>query len=514
MTAGLHVDLPPDLADQIEFIWTPFSGFQTRTMAATEFEVLVGGSKGPGKSDLVLIKAIAQCDKARHKAYITRETGPQLDELKARSHRHFSRLPEKPAWNGDGHGRWNWPTGATVIFEAVGTLAECIRIQGKEPTFIGQDEVGNIADERVVDTLQAELRSPDKTIRRQWMGTANPGKPGHHWCKRRFVDPCGRDGKRVIVRRVRLRDGRVANLTRRYIPGTVLDNPIYANDPLYMAQLWTLPEVLRLQLLFGDWDAGVGAAIPELDERVHFVRPFRVPDYWHRFGGFDYGFAHWWVLCHITTDEEGNLWVIDTVRGRRQQPPLIVERIKSRVQIHHPNYLYTDTDTYPWQKRRERSDNTPSLEEDFRELDFILRHGNVDRKKGLANLRYYLAWKGLGPGGTDILPALRLFDTPGNHWLFDQLQSMVTDEADIEDVLKVHADPETGNGGDDGYDALRVGVASRPQRSIGQFFEGNVTAFSKQTLAHMVEHLYRDGPLPNILGRRGPGGISYTQLGG
>lgn len=514
MTGPAIVDLPPDIADHIEWIWTPFPGFQERAAGAEEFEVFVGGSKGPGKSDILVIKAAEQTDHPRHKAYITRETGPQLDELKARSHRYYARLPEKPAWNGDGHGRWRWPNGAQVIFEAVGTVAECIRLQGKEPTFIGQDEVADIPDERVPDTLQAELRSPDKTIRRQWFGTGNPGKAGHHWVKSRFVEPCGRDGKRVIVRRVRFRDGKVAHLTRRFIPGTVLDNPIYANDPLYMAQLWTLPEVLRQQLLFGDWDAGVGAAIPELDDRVHIIPPFRVPEYWPRWGGFDYGFAHWWVLCHLTNDEDGNVYCIDTVRGRRQQPPLIVQRITSRVAIHHPSYQFTDTDTYVFQKRRERSDNTPSLEEDFQELDFLLRHGNTDRKKGLANLRYYLAWRGLGPGGTDVLPALRFFDTPGNRWLFAQLQSMVVDEADVEDVLKVDADRETGSGGDDGYDALRVGMAGRPPRAIGEFYEGNVSAFSRQTLHHMMEHLYRDGPLPTEPGARVRHGVTFTQLGG
>jgi hypothetical protein len=62
----------------------------------------------------------------------------------------------------------------------------------------------------------------------------------------------------------------------------VLDNPIYANDPLYMAQLATLPEVLRRQLLYGDWNAGVGTALDELEERVHIVRPFHVPEHWIR----------------------------------------------------------------------------------------------------------------------------------------------------------------------------------------------------------------------------------------
>jgi hypothetical protein len=61
-------------------------------------------------------------------------------------------------------------------------------------------------------------------------------------------------------------------------------------------------------------------------------------------------------------------------------------------------------------------------------------------------------------------------------------------------VLKVDANPETGEGGDDGYDALRVAMASRPPRPIGQFFEGYPRAFSREALAFMVETLYKDTP--------------------
>lgn len=85
-------------------------------------------------------------------------------------------------------------------------------------------------------------------------------------------------------------------------------------------------------------------------------------------------------------------------------------------------------------------------------------------------------------------------DTPGNRWLFEQLEAMVTDEDDMEDVLKVNSDPETGIGGDDGYDALRNAMSSRPARAIGTFYDGDVSAFSKQALTFMVETLYRDTP--------------------
>ena len=488
--------------DGVRVLWAPFPGMQTEFVNAGEFEVFEGGAKGPGKSDCGIAKAVRQIDRPTYAAYITRETGPQLDELKVRTHRLFPQMPERPAWNGDGHGRWTFPSGARVIFESIATQDDAAKIQGKEPSFVFQDEVANIPDERVVDLVQAEIRSPDPLIVRQWTGSGNPGKSGHAWVKRRFILPCGEDGKRILVRKVTTPAG-VARLTRRFIPGTVLDNPIYANDPLYMAQLFTLPEMLRKQLLYGDWNAGVGTALDELDTSKHFVRAFYAPTNWPRFGAFDWGYAHYWVFCDIVAAEDGQLYVRDTVRGRRQKPYQIADRMKSRV----PELAlmqYIDTDSYAMQERRDRNDNTPSIMEELAsEHQIFLRLGNLDRKKGLNNLRHYLAWRGIGPGGIDGQPALRFFDTPGNRWLFEQLEQMVTDPDDPEDVLKVNADPETGEGGDDGYDALRVGIASRPPRAIGNFWKGDVRAFSQQTLSFMVETLYRDKPLPTPQGASG-----------
>lgn len=497
MTAALAFD-----PTKVRILWAPFRGMQTEFTAASEFEVLGGGAKGPGKSDCGVAIVARQTNYERYKGYIIRETGPQLDELKARTHRLYPKMAEKPHWNGDGHGRWTWPSGGQVIFESIGTVEDIDKIQGKEPSVIFHDEVGNCPDEKVIDLEQAELRSPDPRIVRMWRGTANPGKGGHAWIKRRFIIPCGADGKRIIVRKVNTPAG-VARLTRRFIPGTVLDNPIYANDPLYMAQLFTLPEVLRKQLLYGDWNAGYGSALDELDARVHFCRAFAAPSNWIRFGGFDWGYAHWWVFVDMVSTEDGTIYVRDTVRGRRQKPFQIAERMKSRV----PELAlmtYIDTDSASFQKRTDRNDITPSIAEELMtDHQIILRQGNTDRVKGLNNLRHYLAWRGIGPNGEDGFPAMRFFDTPGNRWLFEQLEAMVVDEADMEDVLKVNADAETGVGGDDGYDALRVGTASRPPRAIGNFYDGTTTAFSPETLSFMVEHLYRDKNLPMPQGMQG-----------
>ena len=75
---------------------------------------------------------------------------------------------------------------------------------------------------------------------------------------------------------------------------------------------------------------------------------------------------------------------------------------------------------------------------------------NIARRAGLNNLRHHLAWRGLGPGGSDAVPRLRFMRTEGNLWLFEQLETLVCDTDDPEDVLK---------GGDDHpADGLRYGI--------------------------------------------------------
>lgn len=509
MTTAARAERPrrparPDPLAGRRVLWTPFPGMQTRALAATETEVLLGGAKGPGKSDLLLVGALRQVGQPRYKALITRETGPQLQELIDRSHRLFPQLPEKPAWNGSER-RWRFPStdGDTFIeFTPVGTLAEVQRVQGREWSYIGYDEVGNLPDERVWSMLLAELRSPNPNIVRMMRGSANPGFAGHAWIKRRFIIPCGEDGRRIV--RVRVKVGELeAVITRRFIPGTVLDNPIYAQDPLYMAQLLTLPEVLRRQLLFGDWNAGMGAALDELDARVHFVRPFPVPEHWPRFGGYDYGYTHPWVYVHLAADEDGRLYVLDTVRGRKQLVPQQAERMWSIANFAHPRYVGTSSDAFPFQKREyvAGKDQTPTFAEQFAAHGIHLNELHIGRAQSLNHLRYHLAWKGLGPDGTDALPNLVFFDTPGNRWLFAQLESMIVDPDYPEDVLKVDADPQTGEGGDDGYDALRIAVASRPPRAIGTWLDQPVGAFDPATLHYMREQLYRDRELPDRASR-------------
>lgn len=448
-------------------VWRPFPGFQTEALAAGDDDILLGGAKGGGKTDLVLVKPLRWVDRPAFAGLVLRQHYTDLKRVLDRARQLYSglgRADQRPAWNGDLK-RWTWPSGAFIQFGHAARVEDLGNVQGGNWSYVGYDEVGNQPDERVVDTLMAELRGPDPSIKRQFVGSANPGFAGHAWVKRRYVVPCGRDGGRVY-RKVALPDGRDVVLTRRFLPGGVRDNPVLANDPTYMAQLASLPERMRRCLLDGDWDAATGAALDELDPAVHLVpEPSHLPPHWHRIAAFDWGFRHWWVFIHGVVTDDGRLLVLDTLKGRQMRDWDIAGKLLERVPPEALKLVHAGHDC--WQEHVARGDRTPTTAEFFGSAGIGLTKANTARAQGYRELMARLAWR-----ESEYLPRrqplLQFVDTPGNRWLVEEhLPSIVVDPDDPSDVLKVDADPDTGAGGDDGYDCLRYLCAARPCPSPG-----------------------------------------------
>lgn len=485
-------------------VWAPNSEPQRQFCASTETEVLYGGAKGCAKSDAILFAALSQVHLPRYKALILRQTFPEVQELIDRSAHAFPQLVNAPAWKGDLK-RWTFPGGGIIQFGYCSTKDEVQRYHGQEWAYIGFDEVGDVADENVWVMLMAENRCKNPEVITMMRGSANPGKPGHPWIKRRFIDKCGKKGEKVyrfVHRMPAFEDmpAMDATITRRFIPARVTDNPVYARDAIYMAKLFSLPEMLRRQLLYGDWDAGFGMGLDELDEDIHFLQPFGIPANWVQFGSFDWGYSHPWVFGHYAADEDGVVYKINTYRGRLMSDRVIAEAINHHVDIEALRYIVAGHDCWAHHKAR-LDDETPSTQERFADARIFLTHASIARYAGLKNLREMVAWKGIipNPDGGDPFdgePNLYFMDTPGNRKCFDALQTMVTDPEDPEDVLKKNADAITGEGGDDDYDETRYALASRPGRAKTNWKEQEVRAFSKATLLHEMEkRRHTSGPL-------------------
>lgn len=446
----------PATLDGRPILWSP-QPKQAAFLGNPAFEVLGGGSAFGGKSSAILAGLLRQVHHPRYRGLIIRRTFPELRELMDRALLLYG--PLGATWN-ESAKRWTFPSGATIEFGYCEAYRDVMRYQGQEFTVIAWDELTQCADERMWLYLMSRCRSGVAGLKQQMLATSNPGGPGHAWVKRRFVDVCPGDGT--------LYTDPVAGTTRAFVQFGLRDNAIGTDaDPTYERRLLALPETERRQLLDGDWSAGDGMALSELAKHQHIVPAWSDTD-WQRvkettaqWVGYDWGYAHPAVAVWCVKGRSGIIRVRDTLWMRRMRDDQMADRMVDWLpELRHgqiPVYAGGDVFSQPMART---GDITPRTATVFRERGLQVLRAPIQpgsRKRHLAYLRKLLAWKGAGDRGKDAPPLLVFEDTPGNKRLYQQLESLVVDPDDMEDVLKV--DATDGEGGDDGYDALRYALA-------------------------------------------------------
>lgn len=462
-------------------IWRPQPGPQEALLACPIADVFYGGARGSGKSDALLGDFAAHA--GRHataaRGILFRRTYPEIEEIERRSREIYG--PLRAAYNA-GTRTWLFPNGATLKLRHLDRDEHADEYQGHQYTWMGFDELQSWPSPAPIDRLWATLRSAQGVpcVRRS---TGNPGGPGHQWVRRRYVDPATPG----TPFRYRPQPTVAIDVPAVFIPARLEDNPaLIERDPQYEGRLAAVGNAeLYRAWRFGDWNVIAGAAL-ELQGAAHLVAPFEVPVHWMRFGAFDWGYAHPWVFCAYAVNEDGGVFQVDALSGRRMQPREIAERIREHFDVSLFHYIVAGHDC--WADYRARAENVPTIAEVLTEYGIYLTKANISRVQGLNNLRRHLEH------GPDRDPTLRFFDTAGNRKCFAQLGAMVLNPADLEDVLKVDADPETGEGGDDFYDCVRYGMGSRPWKAADQTQNAPLSIWSPEVLAAERDRLYRRRP--------------------
>lgn len=284
-----------------EVIWTPQPGPQTDLVRAPIFEVFYGGARGGGKTEASIGDWFSHAGKYGELAtglFIRRKL-TQLSDVIKRFKRYGGKLGCK--WREQAK-ELIMPNGAILKFAYLESDDDAEEYQGHEYTRIYIEEVTNFPFPEPIMKLKATLRTGKRlpngeAVQTGMRLTGNPGGPGHHWVKARYIDPAPA-GYKVIreEEEIQLADGTLQTLAleRVFIPAKLKDNKkLMEADPTYILKLkQTGSETLVKAWLEGDWNGVDGTFFSEFSEDRHVLRgKLALPAYWTRFRALDWGSA-------------------------------------------------------------------------------------------------------------------------------------------------------------------------------------------------------------------------------
>ena len=309
---------PPSISDTLDFdaapkeqniIFQPNEGPQTEFLAATEREVLYGGAAGGGKTQALIADPMRYFGNGNFNGLILRRTNDELREIIWKSQELYPKAFVGSKWQ-EKKSQWVFPSGAKLWMTYLERDEDVLRYQGQAFSYIAFDELTQHPTPFAWNYMRSRLRTTDPDLPIFMRATTNPGGPGHGWVKAMFIDPAPPNkefdatdletGLPLVYPEKHQKAGEPL-FSRRFIPASLYDNPYLSDDGAYEANLLSLPEMQRRQLLDGDWQVADGAAFQEFRLSTHVIEPFEIPEDWRRFRSCDYGYSsysavHWFAI--------------------------------------------------------------------------------------------------------------------------------------------------------------------------------------------------------------------------
>lgn len=286
--------------------WAPQDGSQNDFLSATGiFELLYHGTRGPGKTDALLMSFANEIGKDYGSAWrgiIFRQTYPQLADVQAKSEKWFRLIFGNKCKFNKSKMMWEWSTGEVLLLRHMNTPSDYWNYHGHEYPFIGWEELCNWPTDECFKSMFSCCRSSVQGIPRMVRATTNPYGPGHNWVKDRYK-LYGNWRNTVLITNSKDDQGRQEPI-RCAIHGNIKENKLLlAADPNYeqtiiasasnpaMAKAW----------LEGSWDIVAGGMFGDIwDRNIHIVHRFDIPKSWRIDRSFDWGSSApfsvgWWA---------------------------------------------------------------------------------------------------------------------------------------------------------------------------------------------------------------------------
>ena len=455
------VSAPVDVEKAQDIIFQANPGPQTDFLSASEQEVLYGGAAGGGKSFAMLADPVRYFNNPLSNKLLVRRSTEELRELISVSKQLYPRaIPGIKFLERDK--TWIAPSGASLWLSYLDRDDDVSRYQGQAFNWIGFDELTQWPSPFAWNYMRSRLRTTRNSgLNLYQRATTNPGGAGHSWVKKTFVDPAVNNtafnatdpetGEDIVWPKGHTKQGQPL-FKRRFIPATLFDNPYLAEDGLYEANLLSLPEHQRKQLLEGNWDVNEGAAFTEWNRNLHVIEPFEIPNSWARFRACDYGYGSYTGVVWIAVSPDEQLIVYRELYCSKVIATDLADMILEAE--HGEKIRYGVLDSSLWHNR---GDTGPSLAEQM--VQKGCRWRPSDRSKGSRIAGKNELHRRLQVDDFTEEPRLVFFNTCTN--IISQIPAIPLDKNNSEDV--------DTNSEDHLYDALRYGIMTRPRSSLFDF---------------------------------------------
>ena len=408
-------------------VFEPHPGPQTEALQRSEKEILYGGARGGGKSTAMTAWMVEPnyIENPLYRGLVIRRNYTDLRDWIDNARHMWRYLDVKVVGN---PAEFRFPSGAKIRTGHLSDENSWSAFLGHEYHKMGIEELTLIDSEEKYLRLISSARTTVPELKVQIFCTTNPGGPGHHWVRSRwiddaynktFTDPKGN--------------------TRIFIPSRIYDNPTLMEvDPGYLDMLESLPDELRSAWLEGSWDTFAGQYFKDFNRDVHVLEPFKIPEGWRRYRCIDYGYTNYFACIWAAVDYDGNVFIYREHYEKEKHLDYHIARI---IEFTGDEDIYlTIGDPAMWirnpQNTNRSDEKLPSM---LSISDIMLMKGipivkaNNDRINGWNNMREYLHWEGdINKKIIKKRPKLFIFENCQN-WI-RTIPSLSHDKFKVEDV--------------------------------------------------------------------------------
>lgn len=308
--------------------WAPQPGSQEAFLNSATTEVLYEGTRGPGKTDALLMDFAQHCgvdERTREekdagvpklrgfgpewRGVLFRRTYPELEDVINKSKKWFPRMYPGVKFN-ETKTFWEWPTGERLYFRQFERESDYWKFHGHAYPWIAWEELTTWPNDKCFKSMMSCSRSTVPGMPLKIRATTNPYGIGHNWVKLRYSLPLAAGTIVGPINRTATDMDGLPEPHRVAIHGELGENRVllHADGEGYVLKLIAAApnKAAKLAWLFGSWDIVAGGMFDDIwfDARHHAdLPPFEVPSNWRIDRSFDWGGSHpfsvgWWAVSN------------------------------------------------------------------------------------------------------------------------------------------------------------------------------------------------------------------------